>query len=195
MSDADVLLIHTDGASRGNPGVAAYAYVLEVGDETIEEAGRLGQMTNNQAEYTALVKALEHASRLEVDRPVVVHSDSELLVKQMRGEYKVKNEELRGLYTQASRLAAQFRHGVTFKHVRREKNRRADQLCNEVLDGKRELTTEQLLAEYQAKQQPSKTLDDEVLACLKKAGAKPSAEAVWRQLADLLRTHGVQLPR
>src|SRR5262249_9165378 len=130
--------IHTDGASRGNPGSAAFAYVLRLdGRPAVEEAGPLGRMTNNQAEYTALVRALEHALGLAPDRPVLVHSDSELLVKQMRGEYRVKNEELRGLSEQARALAARFPRGVTFRHVRREHNKRADALCNQVLDGKR----------------------------------------------------------
>ncbi|MFO0841655.1 MAG: ribonuclease HI family protein [Gemmataceae bacterium] len=184
-------IIHTDGASRGNPGAAAYAYVIERDGETVEEAGCLGTMTNNQAEYTALVKALEHALQLGAER-VTLHSDSELMVKQMRGEYKVKNEDLKDLYDQARRLAARVRGGVTFRHVRREMNKRADQLCNEALDGKRELTAEQLIAQHVAKSPTS--LRDEAIDCLAKAGVKPSAEAVWKQLAGLLERHGLRLP-
>ena len=102
--------IHTDGGSRGNPGPAAYAYTLERPDhDDIEEKCYLGSTTNNIAEYTGFVKALEHARELGVRR-VRVHSDSELLVKQMNGQYKVKNEGLLPLYRQAVRPARRFRH-------------------------------------------------------------------------------------
>ncbi len=141
MAEPSLLTIHTDGASRGNPGPAAYAYVIRCdGREPIEEAGRIGRMTNNQAEYTALVRALEHALELGAENRVIVHSDSELLVKQMRGEYRVKNEDLRDLSEQARALTRRFRGGVTFRHVRREENSRADALGNEALDGLREPT-------------------------------------------------------
>jgi ribonuclease HI len=105
MSTSPLLSIHTDGASRGNPGKAAYAYVIqpEHGD-LIEEAGCLGTMTNNQAEYTALVRALEHALELGAHHRLAIHSDSELLVKQMNGEYRVKNEDLRDLFEEAQKL-------------------------------------------------------------------------------------------
>src|SRR6266567_3470801 len=138
MAETGLLTIHTDGASRGNPGAAAYAYVItRDGDLLVEEADCLGQMTNNQAEYTALVRALEHALELGPDDRVVVHSDSELMVKQVNGEYRVKNEELRPLYEEAQRLRRRFRQPVTLRHVRREQNQRADELCNEALDGVR----------------------------------------------------------
>jgi ribonuclease HI len=131
------LSIHTDDASRGNPGAAAFGYVIERdGQPALEEAGCLGRLTNNQAEYTALVRALERALRLGVDFRVVVHSDSELMVKQMRGEYRGNNEELRGLFERAKKLAAHFTGGVVFKHVRRALNARADALCNEALDSR-----------------------------------------------------------
>ena len=99
MPNADVLTIHTDGAARGNPGPAAYAYVIERnGEPLIEEAERLGETTNNQAEYMALVEALEHALALGSHYRVIVHSDSELMVKQLNGEYRVKNEDLLPLW-------------------------------------------------------------------------------------------------
>ena len=137
MDEATVLTIYTDGASRGNPGEAAFAYVIRrEGQAAIEKAECLGQMTNNQAEYTALIRALEHALELGPQHRVIVHSDSELMVKQMNGEYRVKNEELRGLYEQARSLRQRFEGLVTIRHVRREQNKRADQLCNDALDGK-----------------------------------------------------------
>ncbi len=138
MTESDVLTIYTDGASRGNPGEAAFAYVISrEGQPPIEEADCLGQMTNNQAEYIALVRALEHALELGAHHRLLVHSDSELMVKQMNGEYRVKNEELRGLYDQACSLRRRFEGPVTIRHVRRVQNKRADELCNQALDGKR----------------------------------------------------------
>src|SRR5439155_19349150 len=109
MSAADGLTIHTDGAARGNPGPAAFAYVIaRDGAPPIEECGCLGRMTNHQAEYTALVRGLEHTARLGTEHHVQILSDSELMVKQMRGEYRVKNEELRDLYEEAQELARRF---------------------------------------------------------------------------------------
>lgn len=192
MSESDELIIHTDGASRGNPGDAAFAYTIERdGEEIIEEAGCLGKMTNNQAEYTALVRALEHALQLGPKHRVVIYSDSELMVKQMRGEYKVKNEELRDLYQQASRIAQQFTGRVRLEHVRRGDNRRADQLCNEALDGKREASPEALLREHSARQG---NLNEEAIRCLTNAQAQPSPELVWKSLVAILERHGMRLP-
>jgi ribonuclease H / adenosylcobalamin/alpha-ribazole phosphatase len=124
----------TDGGARGNPGPAAYGYVLEADDGTVLAAHgeAIGEATNNVAEYRALVAGLEKAHELGVDELEVV-SDSELLVKQMRGEYKVKNEALRELSLQASGLARQL-GAVTYTAVRREHNELADQLVNEALD-------------------------------------------------------------
>lgn len=212
MTDTPLLKIHTDGASRGNPGAAAFAYTISrEGHDDVEEADCLGRMTNNQAEYTALVRALEHALELGEGYRVEVFSDSELMVKQVNGEYRVKNEELRPLYEQARKLCDRFRGGVRLFHVRREENARADALCNEALDGKR-------LAMPRASTLPGpkpipaakatpaskpapRGLREEALACLRKvaeswAGGvlEPSPERVWGQLAELLIRHGVALP-
>jgi ribonuclease H / adenosylcobalamin/alpha-ribazole phosphatase len=126
--------LSTDGGARGNPGPAAYGYVLETEDGTVLAAHgeAIGTATNNVAEYRALVAGLEKALELHVDEVEVV-SDSELLVKQMRGEYKVKNEALRELSTEAAQLARQLR-SVSYTAVRREHNELADQLVNEALD-------------------------------------------------------------
>jgi probable phosphoglycerate mutase len=126
--------LSTDGGSRGNPGPAAYAYVLEAEDGTVLAAHgeAIGVATNNVAEYSALVAGLEKAVEVGVSELEVI-SDSELMVKQMRGEYRVKNEALRDLLTQASRLAREV-GSVSYKAVRREQNKLADQLVNEALD-------------------------------------------------------------
>src|SRR5436305_48950 len=135
MSEPGQAIIYTDGGARGNPGPAAYAFViLREGAPDIEEKGRLGNTTNNIAEYEALVRALERAREVGARR-LQVFSDSELLVRQMEGEYQVKNEGLRPLYEEAMALRRQF-EAVAINHVRRAQNSRADALCNEALDGK-----------------------------------------------------------
>jgi probable phosphoglycerate mutase len=126
--------LSTDGGARGNPGPAAFGYVLEAEDGTVLAAHgeRIGVATNNVAEYRALVAGLEKALELAVPEVEVV-SDSELLVKQMRGEYRVKNAALQDLSIQAGRLARQIGK-VTYTAVRREHNELADRLVNEALD-------------------------------------------------------------
>jgi len=126
--------LSTDGGSRGNPGPAAAAYVLETEDGTVLDAHgqTIGVATNNVAEYRALVDGLRKAVELRVDDLEVV-SDSELLVKQMRGEYRVKNKALIELSLEAARLARQIA-SVRYTAVRREHNELADRLVNEALD-------------------------------------------------------------
>jgi ribonuclease HI len=126
--------LFTDGGSRGNPGPAAYGFVLEAPDATVLDARgqAIGVATNNVAEYRALLAGLERAAELGIDELEVV-SDSELLVKQMRGEYKVKNAALRELSLEAARLARSVGR-VTYTAVRREHNELADSLVNEALD-------------------------------------------------------------
>lgn len=128
--------LSTDGGARGNPGPAAFAYVLESEDGTVLAAHgeAIGTATNNVAEYRALVEGLRKALELGVEEVDVV-SDSELVVKQMRGEYRVKNEALRALSTEAGALARRLR-GVTYTAVRREHNALADRLVNEALDAR-----------------------------------------------------------
>jgi ribonuclease HI len=126
--------LYTDGGARGNPGPAAFAYVLEAEDGTVLAAHgeTIGVATNNVAEYRGLVAGLAKAVELAVPEVEVV-SDSELLVKQMRGEYKVKNEALRQLSLEAARLARRL-DSVEYRHVRRAHNEPADRLVNEALD-------------------------------------------------------------
>ena len=126
--------LSTDGGARGNPGPAAFAYVLEAEDGTVLAAHgeRIGVATNNVAEYRALVAGLAKAVELAVDEVEVV-SDSELLVRQMTGVYRVKNAALRELSEEASRLARKLPR-VTYRAVRREDNELADKLVNDALD-------------------------------------------------------------
>jgi len=126
--------LSTDGGSRGNPGPAAYGYVLESEDGHVLDARgeTIGVATNNVAEYRALIAGLEKAVEVGIDELEVV-SDSELLVNQMRGDYKVKNDTLRGLVAEATALADRLRK-VRYTAVRREHNDLADKLVNDALD-------------------------------------------------------------
>lgn len=126
--------LFTDGGARGNPGPAAFGYVLEAEDGTVLAAHgeAIGIATNNVAEYSALIAGLERARELAL-ADVEVVSDSELMVKQMRGEYRVKNEALRALSLRAAALAREL-GSVSYTAVRREHNELADRLVNEALD-------------------------------------------------------------
>ena len=132
-SPAHAAVAYIDGGSRGNPGPAGYGVRIELDDGTVEEMKEsLGIATNNVAEYRGLLAALSWAVRTGVDR-LRVRSDSELLVKQMRGEYRVKHPALQGLWEQARRLVHRI-GDVQFEHVRREFNKDADRLANEAMD-------------------------------------------------------------
>ena len=131
---ADRLIINADGASRHNPGPAAIGATIK------DESGRLvasisrsiGRATNNQAEYQALIAALEKAIKLGA-RQVDIRLDSELVVKQVKGRYRVKNAALRPLYLKVGELLSQL-EGFTIKNVPREQNAEADRLANKALD-------------------------------------------------------------
>ena len=126
--------LSTDGGARGNPGPAAYGYVLESddGDVLAAHAERIGRATNNVAEYSGLVAGMTKAAELGV-RELDVVSDSELLVKQMQGDYRVKNAALKALWEEANDLERRFRR-VRYTAVRRAHNELADSLVNEALD-------------------------------------------------------------
>jgi ribonuclease HI len=202
MSEPGLLTIYTDGAARGNPGPAAFAYVIEQdGTPPLERKGTLGSATNNVAEYTALIRALEQAARLG-GRRLAINSDSELLVKQMNGEYQVKNPDLFTLYQEAKDLCRQF-DAVTIRHIRREQNRRADRLCNEALDGqagpKPPSHSPKKAAPPAAASPRAQAAREEAVVCLQAAAAEwakgnpdlPPPEQVWDQLWSILEEAGV----
>lgn len=191
----DAIQINIDGAARGNPGPGAFAFVMRQGSKLIAEGAEcLGRTTNNVAEYTALVRALNRAAELGL-RCLLIYSDSELLVKQMNGVYRVKNADLRELYDEAQSLSRKFDE-VTIKHVTRENNSDADRLCNQALDGRKS-----------GKSGPSPVAPaaglanarQDVLDCLRTAAAAwakgrpddPPVEAVWDQLWSILQDHGL----
>jgi len=126
--------INIDGGSRGNPGPAAYGVVIRDGRGEIAAKLKkyIGRMTNNVAEYYGLIAALDYAESHGV-RAIRIESDSELLVKQMRGQYKVKSEDLRPLFERALKMSKTF-ETFRIEHVYREQNREADALANEALD-------------------------------------------------------------
>ncbi len=135
MSAGQHVTVYTDGAARGNPGPAgAGARVEDASGDVLAEACRyLGKATNNVAEYSGLILGLEQAGELGA-RTVEVRADSELMVRQMRGEWKLRNPNLRELARRAHVLAANFDR-VVYVHVRREYNRDADRLANRAIDG------------------------------------------------------------
>ncbi len=133
------VIAHIDGGSRGNPGPAAAGFILDDADgrRLAAKAFFLGETTNNVAEYTALLKALEAAQALGAT-DLAIYSDSELMVRQLSGLYKVKSDAIRPLYTQAVELRSQF-DSSSIRHVMREKNKEADRLVNLALDAGRDI--------------------------------------------------------
>lgn len=129
------LVVFTDGASRGNPGPASIGVVISRPDgqvvETISET--IGRATNNHAEYEAVRAALSRARDLKADR-VDLRADSELVVRQLGGQYQVRSPELRPIYEAIKKLESSFPGGVRYRHVRREQNQEADALANQALD-------------------------------------------------------------
>ncbi|MDP3900305.1 MAG: ribonuclease HI family protein [bacterium] len=134
MTSHKKLIIHTDGGARGNPGPAGIGVVIADDKKKVinEIAEYIGETTNNQAEYRAVLRAMEEAKKLDAEE-LVFYLDSELVVKQLKLEYKVKNKELAPLFFKIYNLSQQFKK-VTFFHVRREFNKAADLLVNKAVD-------------------------------------------------------------
>ncbi len=125
--------VFTDGASRGNPGPSSWSYVIYDRDILIEEhAAYLGITTNNQAEYAGLWEALKRLLEMKATN-IAFYSDSELIVKQLNKEYKVRHPELKKIYLQVMMIIPKV-FPVQFHHIPREKNKRADYLCNQILN-------------------------------------------------------------
>ena len=136
----ETLTLEFDGGSRGNPGPAGIGVVVRAADGTpIVTLGRfIGRATNNVAEYKALITALQEAKKLGAKK-VVIRGDSELIIKQMKGEYRVKHPDMKDLYDEAQHLYHQFDHG-RIEHNLRHKNELADRLANLAMDRKRDVT-------------------------------------------------------
>lgn len=128
-------VLYADGASSGNPGHSGIGIVLTIGEKTYEVSEYIGVATNNVAEYSALIRGLEKAKSLHVEG-VEVFLDSELLVKQMSGVYRVKSENLRSLWQKARRLSESF-ESLSISHIPRELNKEADRLAKKGCDPRR----------------------------------------------------------
>ncbi len=128
------LVINTDGGARGNPGPAGIGVIIksEDGEMLYQYGGYIGEATNNVAEYKALIKALQEAKHLG-GTSLRIQMDSELIVKQMHGTYKIKEPTLQGLAQEVIKLLKEF-SGHTFVHVRREFNKEADAMVNQAID-------------------------------------------------------------
>ena len=131
------IVAHTDGASRGNPGESGIGILLrdEQGSTLFEGSGYIGKATNNIAEYQALLACLKKTQEFACTK-LVVHSDSELMVKQLRGEYKVKDHILQRLHKEAKELLSRAAYKFEIRHVARDDNSEADELANIGIDGK-----------------------------------------------------------
>ncbi|MBK9294660.1 MAG: ribonuclease HI family protein [Oligoflexia bacterium] len=129
------VIVYTDGASRGNPGPASFGFVITnlKGDILLEGAERLGERTNNYAEYMGMLVALNVCKKAGVKR-LILKADSQLMVRQMIGEYKVKAEGIIPLFVKANELVLAFKD-VKFEYIPREQNKIADKLANQALDG------------------------------------------------------------
>jgi ribonuclease HI len=136
VSRYPALVLYVDGSVEGNPGPGAIGVVVESEDGTPVEAWgeAIGHVTNNQAEYRALLAGLRKARQLGA-KAVTVRSDSQLLVRQLLGQYRVKDAKLRPVYEEARRLAGSFKR-FAIEHIRREANRAADRLANRARLGK-----------------------------------------------------------
>ncbi len=128
------LVAHIDGGARGNPGPSGYGVIVEdeMGRPVVELSNYLGKQTNNYAEYSGLLAALTYATRYGF-KALKVYSDSELMVKQIKGEYKVSNPTLKDLHARATKMIDDL-EAFEINHVRREQNREADWLANRAMD-------------------------------------------------------------
>lgn len=134
------ILAYTDGASRGNPGESGIGIVLKDAQDNLitSQYGYIGQTTNNIAEYAALATCLKLAQKMKCSN-LIVHSDSELMVRQLNGQYKVKDEGLKKYFQRIKKILTESQYQFTIKFVPREKNQEADQLANIGIDTKKRL--------------------------------------------------------
>jgi len=130
----DLIIAYTDGAARGNPGPAGVGvYIVDQHDLVLVETQRyLGEATNNVAEYQALLLALDQLEMLNA-KNVIIRSDSQLMVRQLNGEYRVKNSGIRPLFQEAKIRLCEFPN-VTLEHIPRDQNKEADRLANQAID-------------------------------------------------------------
>ena len=126
-------VLYFDGASKGNPGESGAGWLILNGKEKVEGSEYLGKKTNNQAEYTALIRGLEETLKRKWKEEIEIKGDSELIMKQLKGEYQVRSEKIKPLYKKAAKLLQKIEKWEC-KHVKREKNKEADRLANKGID-------------------------------------------------------------
>jgi len=145
METDNKILVFTDGGARGNPGPAAAAFVVFKSNEILFKSARfLGKTTNNLAEYAAVSDALKWLlSRQFNDQKIFFQIDSELIVNQLTGVYRVKNSSLKKYYQEIKSLTALFKEGVFYNHIPRKENSLADKLVNEILDKEKQFHVRQ----------------------------------------------------
>lgn len=143
MGNADKIIIYTDGGSRGNPGPAAFGYVIKDADGNVlkQHGEAIGKATNNEAEYQAVIAALKKAKQMlgkeKLKRThIEVRMDSELAVRQLSGIYKIENERLQPLFMEMWNLRVELGGNISFVHIPRERNTEADKMVNQALDAK-----------------------------------------------------------
>lgn len=174
------LILHIDGGARGNPGPAGAGVVLRQSDGALlyEAAYFLGRQTNNAAEYHALIRGLERARQCQ-PQPITIYSDSELLVRQVTGEYEVKSPNLAPLHRQVQMLLLRI-GGWTLRHLGREDNRRADELANLAMDQRRDVVVFDVDGGTTAPDEAAATADlgEEVPAARAEIAARPTPPAV-----------------
>lgn len=132
------LIIYTDGGSRGNPGYAAYGFVVYDAEKKLlfEHGNNIGIATNNIAEYSAILEALKYVSSIEYPvSSIQFFMDSKLCAEQLSGKWKIKNENIRGFYYEIKKIEKELGANITYSHVPREQNKDADRLVNMALDG------------------------------------------------------------
>ena len=136
------MILHAfiDGASRGNPGESGIGLVVrgENGDVVLEEYGYIGVATNNIAEYSALIALLKRIKKVPRTK-LIAHSDSELMVRQLNGKYKVKDEKLKGYYRKVQKLIAGNAYQFELKHISRSENSEADRLANKGIESRKKI--------------------------------------------------------
>lgn len=136
LAHAEEMELFVDGGSRGNPGPAGGGFAIYAKGKLIHKGSEyFGEQTNNQAEYLALRLALREAFDKFGDAKIHCYMDSQLVVEQMNGNYKVKSEKVRSLFNEVKRIAEQFK-AFKIEHVKREQNKMADKLANEAMDRK-----------------------------------------------------------
>ena len=188
---------HVDGGARGNPGPAGYGVVIQDprGEKIAELSQYLGHRTNNYAEYNGLLAALRYAIAHHIQSLKII-SDSELMVRQMKGIYKVRHPDLRRLYDEAQHLTSQIEH-VEIRHALREHNQDADRLANEAMDRGKSTTRAEaeprIQSEFAEKSNPRDPANGDATQTIKPGASAPRVPAPHREFEGIVRNGVIEL--